>query len=185
MLQISDSHMEEWESFWLTDGKRRKWKNGTERQMGKRRKWKRVVLVKRYSSSLRYSSTIYCTRPITVHVSSSRLCIKWKGGTRASWARVLFKQYSSLWSSSTKAILNSPFSTPACHGGMETCGTRAHQVQVPQKVVDPKLFPKQCSVTKNFKKNMVFGHFGLFAASQLSSSSTTSCYPLIFFFMFM
>ena len=30
MLQISDSHMEEWESFWVTDT------NGKETQMGKR-----------------------------------------------------------------------------------------------------------------------------------------------------
>ena len=35
---------------------------------------------------------------------------------------------------------------------MEKCGTRAHQARVPQKVLDPKLFPKQCSVAKNFKK---------------------------------
>ena len=40
----------------------------------------------------------------------------------------------------------------AGHGGMEKCGTRAHQARVPQKVVDPKLFPKQCSISKNIKK---------------------------------
>ena len=48
----------------------------------------------------------------------------------------------------------------SCHSGMEKRGTRAHQARVPQKVVDPQLFPKQCSVAKNFKKNVVFGHFG-------------------------
>ena len=48
----------------------------------------------------------------------------------------------------------------AGHGGLKKCGTRAHQARVLQKVVDIKLFPKQCSVAKNFKKNMVFGHFG-------------------------
>ena len=40
----------------------------------------------------------------------------------------------------------------ACHGGMEKWGTQAHQARVPQKVVDPQLFPKQCSVAKNIKK---------------------------------
>ena len=44
MLQISDSHMEEWESFWVTDT------NGKETQMGKRQKWKRVHVLLQFTS---------------------------------------------------------------------------------------------------------------------------------------
>ena len=35
---------------------------------------------------------------------------------------------------------------------MEKYGTRVWGARVPQKVVDPQLFLKQCSVAKNFKK---------------------------------
>ena len=36
---------------------------------------------------------------------------------------------------------------------MEKYGTRVWGARVPQQVVDPQLFPKQCFVAKNFKKS--------------------------------
>ena len=143
MLQISDSHKEESESFWLTDT------NGKETQMGKRQKWKRVVLVKRHLSS-KNSSTIYCACPITVHVSSSWLCNKWKDGTRASWAWVLFKQYST-----HEARVLSQYLIPLFHASVprwiKKNGTRAHQAWIPQKVVDCYIVRKQCFWAKYFQ----------------------------------
>ena len=131
MLQISDSHMEEWESFWLTDT------NGKETQMGKRQKWKRVVLVKRHSSS-KNSSTIYCACPITVYVNSSWLCNKWKDGTRASRARVLSQYLIPLFHASVPRWIKKN-------------DTRAHQAWVPQKVVDCYIVRKQCFWAKYFQ----------------------------------
>ena len=37
------------------------------------------------------------------------------------------------------------------HVGLKKYGTRAHQAQVPQKVVDHYIFPKQCFWAKYFK----------------------------------
>ena len=39
----------------------------------------------------------------------------------------------------------------AGHIGLKKYGTRAHQAQVPQKVVDHYIFPKQCFWAKYFK----------------------------------
>ena len=135
MLQISDSHMEEWQSFWLIDT------NEKETLMGKRQKWKRVHVC-----------------PITVHVSSSWLCNKWKDGTRASWAQVLFKQYSSPWCSSTKPIFNSPFPRQRA-----TVDLKKWYSSSPSSSTIKSGRLLYCSETvflgKIFPKLMVMGHF--------------------------
>ena len=62
---------------------------------------------------------------------------------------------------------------------MEKWGTRAHQARVPQKVVDPQLFLKQCSVAKNFKKTWYLAIL-TYGVVQLSHKFATLKFRIIY-----
>ena len=129
----------------------------THRQMEKRQKWKRVVLVKRYSSS-KNSRTIYCACPITVHVSSSWLCNKWKDGTRASMAWVLFKQYST-----HEARVLSQYLIPLFHASVPRWIKKKWYLSSPSSSTTKSGRLLYCLeivfLGKIFPKLMVMGHF--------------------------
>ena len=106
MLQISDSHIEEWESFWLTDT------NGKETQMRKRQKWKRVHVLLQFTAVV-----VGCVinEKMVLELHGLESCLN---STRAHEARV-----------------QSQYLIPLFHANVSRWikknGTRTHQDRVP------------------------------------------------------
>ena len=64
---------------------------------------------------------------------------------------VMAEQYSSFMSSGTNAFFLNSDANVRCYVRTGKWGTRAHQARVPQRVVFPYIFPKQCFGPKYFK----------------------------------